>query len=497
MKRIYFFIILVIKLIILNLNIISEENINEKKYLNDTQKLKLIITSPDYYITPGDRFLIDFSGRKEEIFVDANYNLISNSFGKLIVKDITIKELYELIDNQIRIQRGGNVLYKLEMIDYGIYNILIKGEVKNTTNVTGSGLDRIDYYFKEAQTTEYSSIRKIKLIRDNKEMIFDLFLYQKYGDQSNNPIVRPGDVLEITKIVREIDISGAIKNPDKYELLPDENIDDLITYANGYKEEAYPELTRINSINNDEYISKYYNLKEDKDIILKHRDSIYVYDKSIIQPTIFIQGAFRGINNDETSDILSDEEKVLVLKISKGEKLLDIIERIGGVKENADLINAYIVRANGDEIIFKLDLYDLLYKNDFTKNIEIRDLDRIVIPSKNIKIGVMGMVKNPQLYSFENNKSVLYYIQKAGGVVPINGNYSFFWLIRKNTKLSKKINMVNADTTIVNQGDVIEIRPSGLYWSNSIFPTINSFLSLTISASSLAVSITDLIYRNR
>ena len=85
---------------------------------------------------------------------------------------------------------------------------------------------------------------------------------------------------------------------------------------------------------------------------------------------------------------------------------------------------------------FKIDLYSLFYENNLDKNIEIMNLDKIVMPTKQIQIGVLGMVKNPQVFSFERNKSALYFIQKAGGVVPINGNNKSF--CRRCRKLSIK-----------------------------------------------------------
>ena len=501
-------IFLIVKMIFLLINTIlySDENNVNKNEVNQFLKIKLILTTPDYKITPGDRFVIEYSNRREELFVDFSYNITSNAFGSILTKGLTLKMLKNLVTEKMKKQVGKDIVYKFDMIDYGIYNVLVRGEVQSTKFISGCGIDRLDYYFSNAGITQYSSSRKIKIIRNSKELYFDLFLYNRYGDLKQNPIINPNDIIEITKADKKITITGAIYRQGEYELLPNENIEDLLNYANGFTEEAYPEFTRVSSIleESPEYVSKYVNLKTDKDIILHNRDNIYVYDRSIIQPVVFIEGAIKGIDADDKKDDqftidtseVSQEEKYLTIRINKGERLLDVIAKVGGLDQGADLKNAYIVRSKVGENIFKIYLYDLLYKNDMSKNIEIYNLDKIVIPSRSVSVGVLGMVKNPQLFSYERNKSVLYYIQKAGGVIPINGNNSIFWLIRKGDNRPKRILMSKAESIIICEGDRIEIKPSGLYWSNSIFPTINSFLGLTIGSSNLVLNLTDFYYRS-
>lgn len=463
-------------------------------------KLKLIINSPDYKVIPGDRFLIEYSERVEVLFVDSSYTITSNAFKSINVKGMTVSNLRTTITQQLKIHLGATITYKFDMIDYGVFNVLIRGEVLKSDFIAGSGLDRLDYYVSKSPLTDYSSLKKIKIIRNKKELYFNLFNYHRYGNLDQNPIIQPGDIIEIQKKYKEISISGAVKRPGKYELLNDENLEDLIEFANGLTEEAYPQLTRFSRFNpiKKEYTSEYIDLTKKRDIELKHMDEIHIYDISIIQPVAFIEGIFDTVhkNQMESQDLAlldpktPEEEKFISIRIKRGDRLLDVLQYIKLSEDISDIKNAYIIRSIGEENVFKLDLFDLLYKNDLSKNIEIKNQDRIVIPSKDNKIAVLGMVSAPQLVPFEMNRSAMYYIKQAGGVIPISGNNNIFWLVRKGTARPRSYVMAKADTIILNEGDRIEIKPSGLHWVNSIFPTINSFLGLTVSSTNLVIGIT-------
>ncbi len=502
MKIILFILLIITMTFYINFKIFSDDS---AELLIKNIKLKLILNTPDYVIIPGDRFLLEYSNKNEEIWVDSNYVLTSQIFGNIKVKGLTLQILKDQITEKMQDILGKNIVYKLNMIDFGVSNILIKGEIKISKYIQGSGIDRLDFFYSIIEKTEYSSIRNIKVIRDEKETFYDLFLYYRNGDLSQNPIIMPQDIIEILHKEREIKITGAVRRSGIYELKQNEDIKTLLDFTGGFKENSYQQITKITTYNkeNEKFIIKYINLKEKTDYNPAHLDEIFVYDKSIIQPIVFIEGAIKvdsiKVNPDkiDESKIVVDEktEKVVSIRFNDGEKILDILKKIDGFFEDADLENSYIVRQNDGVNIFKINIFNLIYKNDFNNNIEIFNLDRIVIPLKQTKIAVLGMVKNPVLFEFERNKTALYYIQKAGGVIPINGNNSYFWLIRKGSNKPLRISMSHSETTIINEGDRIEIKPSGLYWVNSIFPTINSFLGLTISASSLIISISDFYYR--
>ncbi len=471
----------------------------------DYNKLKLILTSPDYKAVPGDRFLLEYSDRIEYLFIDQNYYITSKVFGKVKVEDFTINKIYEIINDKMQIYLGKNIIFKFEMLDFGIFQVLVKGEVKNSLMITSSGIDRLDYIFSKTPITEYTSQRKIKLFRDGKSEYFDLFHFQKYGDINKNPLLRPGDIIEFEQKDKSVEIKGEVKSPGKYELLKNENLKMLLSFANGLTLYAYPELTNIMRVSggSKENSSFYIDIIKENDYILNNLDEITINNNINLQPVVFIRGAVNNLKKDHKSEVqltdLREAEKKevdIILRIENGTKIFDVLNRLEGFKDSADLKNGYIIRIKENVSVFTVNLFDLYYKNDMSKNIELYNLDQIVIPSKNIDIGVYGMVKNPGLIKYENNKNALYYILESGGVIPINGNNTAFWLIRKNSATPQIYTMNKATDIIIQEGDRIEIKPSGMHASTYILPIINSFLGLSINAASLAVSINTLYYNS-
>lgn len=481
------------------------QNFNGININTDITKLKLILTSPDYKSVPGDRFFLEYSDRSEYLFVDQNYFITSKIFGKIKVENFTFNKIYEVINEKMQVYLGRNIIFKFEMLDYGIFQVLVRGEVKNSIMITSSGIDRLDYVYSKTPLTDYSSQRKIKLIRDGKSKYFDLYYYIKFGDLDQNPLLRPGDIIEYEQKDKSVNIKGEVKSPGKYELLKNENLKVLLDFANGLTLYAYPELTNIIRISgaSKENNTFYIDIIKDNDYVLNNLDEITINNKILLQPVVFIRGAVNDLKREHKSEVQITEvnefvsnEIDIVLRIENGTKIFDVLNRLEGFKDSADLKNAYIIRVKENVSVFTVNLFDLYYKNDMSKNIDLYNLDQIVIPSKNIDIGIYGMVKNPGLIKYENNKNALYYILEAGGVIPINGNNSAFYLIRKNSTTPQIYSMNKASDIIIQEGDRIEIKPSGMHASTYILPIINSFLGLSINAASLAVSINTLYYNS-
>jgi protein involved in polysaccharide export with SLBB domain len=130
----------------------------------------------------------------------------------------------------------------------------------------------------------YSSRRNITVTSlDGQTKTYDLFKAQRLGDMSQNPYLRPEDVITIHRIDRVVSISGEVERPETYELLPEENLQDLITnYAKGFTSKADTGkivLTRYTESSSQN--SKTYLNQEDMDsnYPLQHLDAIYIPSK--------------------------------------------------------------------------------------------------------------------------------------------------------------------------------------------------------------------------
>ena len=89
----------------------------------------------------------------------------------------------------------------------------------------------------------------------------------------------------------------------------------------------------------------------------------------------------------------------------------------GGVDTTGSLRNIKIRRENKEIII--VDLYDYLLKGDSNGNIQLRDQDVILVPTRLSTVNIESGVIRPGIYEFINNENVNDLITIAGGMKPI------------------------------------------------------------------------------
>lgn len=93
--------------------------------------------------------------------------------------------------------------------------------------------------------------------------------------------------------------------------------------------------------------------------------------------------------------VVGEVEQPGIHKISALSSLLDAISFAGGIKKTGSLRRIQIVR--GDDI-FWLDLYELIFLGTLSRDLLLRDGDRIVVPSLGDTVAAAGWVKRPGIY---------------------------------------------------------------------------------------------------
>ena len=92
------------------------------------------------------------------------------------------------------------------------------------------------------------SLREIKLIRGNKEIVnIDFYNYLLTGKKLKDEKLLLDDVIFIPKRMKSISIDG-VNRPGIYELKQGEGLKDLLTIADGLKITAYLDNAQINRI---------------------------------------------------------------------------------------------------------------------------------------------------------------------------------------------------------------------------------------------------------
>jgi protein involved in polysaccharide export with SLBB domain len=244
------------------------------------QIIQLALTSPSYKVTAGDVYTLTYGEVKNVITVDYSYRLSIPGVGIINGADKTYHQIKSEIENIVTYkspQSGAQFI----LTTPSSFSVYIKGEVRNAAERTTWAMGRLSSLL-NGILTEYSSTRNVTVTSTNGQVkTYDLFKAQRSGDLSEDPYLRPGDTITISHLDRKVSVFGEVERSGTYELLPGENIQELIrNYANGYTSRAAAdriELTRYAGDNRNEGNTIYLTEEEiDANYPLQNFDAVYI-----------------------------------------------------------------------------------------------------------------------------------------------------------------------------------------------------------------------------
>ena len=101
---------------------------------------------------------------------------------------------------------------------------------------------------------------------------------------------------------------------------------------------------------------------------------------------------------------------------SKGERLSDLIQRAGGLTDQAYADGVYFFRRRGSLGRIGIDLPRVLRDQNFRDNLILQDGDSINLPQFSAVVDVRGAVSSPVAVAYVPGKDIGYYIGAAGGL---------------------------------------------------------------------------------
>jgi protein involved in polysaccharide export with SLBB domain len=249
---------------------------------------------------------------------------------------------------------------------------------------------------------------------------YDLFQARRFGDESQNPYIRPGDTIHIPTAERIITVNGEVFRPGTYELLPDESLKELVEYyGDGFTWNADPERLTLSRVSTPQGVageSQLFSYEEHVTMVLENRDTIIIGNKTLNRPVVFFEGAIsRPTGSVEQTTTEIEGTSVLEYSFYMGETLGTAVRAMRErFTVSSDLSNAYIIR-EGQKKNIPMDLRQFIYYNDFSKDITLENGDRVIIPFLQYFVLVSGAVKSPGRYPYVPDRKLDYYINLAGG----------------------------------------------------------------------------------
>lgn len=294
------------------------------------------------------------------------------------------------------------------------------------------------------------------------------------GDASENVELAQYDTIRVfrwdERKTQTVGVSGMVFDPNRYQLVPDMRVSDLVDTAGGLQKNAYlktAEVTRRH-ITQDGMTTEMVSINLAKALAGNPQDNILLqdYDHLVVRP-------IPELEFDRKADIQGEVRFPGTYPIQKSEKLSSLIERAGGYTEEAYLKGAVFTRESAmkvqrerlDALIKKIEesmlsstqqaaggaldaetvkaqqvaldtkreLLDKLREAEVTGRVVVKlstltelrqsrydvDLepnDMLVIPQMPGVVYVIGEVFNPTSLLYEKGRPLSYYLRRVGGM---------------------------------------------------------------------------------
>jgi len=384
--------------------------------INQTFEPNLRIATPkNYVIGPDDELLIDITGDNE-----ANYKLKVSPDGTIRIQyaglisvgGLTIEQAISKIRTRLSSTypgiKSGRTSVAVNLGNIRSIQVTVTGEVVKSGTYTISSLSPVfNVLYQSGGPNINGSFRKIEVIRNNKVVsridVYDLLIN---GIQKGNIRLQDQDVINVPVYDTRVEISGEVKRPASYEMLPNETLADAIRFAGGFSNKAYTAQIKVLQNTN------------------KERKIIDVAESDF--------GSYRPKNGDTyvVEAILDRFENRVEIngavfrpgqyELDNGLTLKGLIKKAEGVKEDAFLNRAYISRLNADntQSLLSFDVAKLL--DGSAADIKLQREDKVIISSlfdlrEEYKVTIQGEVRNPGTFAYADNMSLESLIQQSGG----------------------------------------------------------------------------------
>ncbi|MEY2595291.1 MAG: hypothetical protein RI965_563 [Bacteroidota bacterium] len=372
-------------------------------------------TPANYVLGPDDQLQLILTGINESVQllkINADGFINIKYAGIVQLAGLTIEKAEQLIKKRMAsfypyISQGKTNL-TVVLSRYRTIRVAVMGESYRPGNYQVPGVASLfNVLYLTGGPSEKGSLRNIQIIRAGKKIAeLDFYQFLLKGAMQENFRLQDQDVIYYPFYNKHISLAGAVKRPTVYELKDNESLKDLFSIAGGFSENAYQQRVKIYQVGALQRSIKDLLVSDMHTYLPQNGDSVLVDAlNDTYSNKLNIRGAIR---------VAGDYE------LTQGLTLKGLIEKAGGVRENAYLNRGYINRMD-DQLqkqLIGFDLVELGRKKEL--DILLQKNDSIYIPSiENMKqqqfIQLEGAVKNPGIYEFRKGMILEDALLLAGG----------------------------------------------------------------------------------
>ena len=449
-------------------------------YLFNSQNLtfepKLNIPTPQNYILGTyDELIIDVSGLYE-----ANYKLKVSpegliripNVGPLKVVGLKIEDATRIIKNQVsKVYSGvssGETKVNVTLGNIRSIRVTVVGEaVRPGTYTLPSLATAFNALYACGGPNDVGSMRDIKVIRAGKIIAsLDVYRFLVDGLLIDNIPLQDNDVIKIDPYKIRVTMNGMIKHNGIFEGVSGETLQNLVRYAGGFSENASTEKVTV------------YRLTEkEKTVVDVPKDQIAGF--KIKSGDIYtVSGIYDKFDN--RVDVIGSVYRPGAYALENGMTVKKLIEKAAGLKEDAYLNMAIIIRKQENQIpkIINFNPGEILNGN--APDILLQKDDQVEIKSlfeykEGETVSISGAVKSSGTFLLIENVSLKDLIYKARGftdlaspnlielVRPVKNQDSLLLDNKKSIvykfSMDKDMNFINGSADVLlENGDQVIVR---------------------------------------
>jgi len=375
-----------------------------------------IATPLNYEIGPNDVLKLVVYGVQEysaDLTVSKEGRIQVDNVGQIKVAGLTIEAAIERVKQQMArtaypsLGRGESKL-ALTLGDIRTIQVTVIGAYKSANYSVSSLSTVLSVLTLAGGPSEIGSYREIELIRDNKlYKKIDLYHFMQNGDQSQNIGLKDHDVVRVPPYKNRIEIKGQVKRPGIFELVGGESFEQFLKYAGNFDDTAYTAWVKVLQ-------------KNDKERAIK---DLAAADYGKYQP--------QGGDVIEVSKILNRFQNRVkltgavfrpdVYELTAGMRIADLVKRADGVKEDAFLGRAQLIRLKPNLLkeLVSINLSKAL-QGDPNQNLLLQREDELYVNSiletrDSLTIDLLGEVRSQGRFNYVDSMTVKDLILMAGG----------------------------------------------------------------------------------
>ncbi len=384
------------------------------KELNFNPSLN-IPTPQGYVLGAGDQLLIDIYGASQQ-----SYDLKVSPEGKVLVPNVgsisvggsTVAAATSRIKTALtQIYSGlasGITSLDLRLGNIRTVQVALAGELNRPGNYTLPAFaSPFNALFAAGGPNENGSFRHIQVYRDSKLLTeIDVYDFLIKGSHSSSITLRDNDVIIVPPVRARVELTGPVRREGFFEVKPNENLNDLLSFAGGFKPEGYKDRLTLTRMTGTERRVEEVEAAGFAAFVPKDGDSFRIGE--ILE---------RFENRVQISGALL---RPGTFALEPGLTLGQLIQKAEGLRPDAFVNRATLYRTQADYslAIVPVDVQGVL--SGKVADIALQREDVVNIPSRyelqeEYYVKISGEVNNPGAFAFGENMRVADLVLQAGG----------------------------------------------------------------------------------